>query len=305
MNDNLDLALADFAAEYRGLHANLEPTLRRVQALLLDEAACRTRVNLLTAFGHALPPLVSNPRAWLTEHFPDVLLAIEEAGLTAAVKQDRLKFDRLDAAVRHPLALICLHQALIGEVGIDDADDLTPLADGTRSRLQGLTHATNMTGLIQQRKWEELRRKLLKFPVLRELLRHVGLEPGEQKDLLVFIVHEAQNQPVQSFRDSVLGWVERFAQSRGRTLSRQFGPSDWPLLIERAVVCGVLETPGRDEEEWERSFRQQALDRGVTTVEQLLAFHPSADQEPFLIGLLSQLDTLHEEAAVSWESKVG
>lgn len=281
MKTELDLKLVflDFRSEYE--HQPRQ-AVHALQALLLDENACRARIAFLERLARRKtidrPDLeVQTGSATLhrdhgegrmTDDFSAEIRAILEVGTFRALEQARLSVDRLDALSRNRDALWQAHQELMADPELESAEwdralDEEPMP-GAKQDFEKVEPArmgepTGFTRLAERGDWHGLASRLR--PYLPEVLRTVGLDESLHDRLLDFIVEKSRvlASRKRRFRELMPGWLEEFAVHAGlRSLPHPLRQEDWEGIIDRAVMRLVLDDESEGEPEWARRFRETA-----------------------------------------------
>jgi hypothetical protein len=252
---NLNLVLLDFSNEYEH-----EPrqAVHALQALLLDENACRARIAFLERL--AATTMSARHRGedrdrgdWTPE-----IRAILDVGTFRALEQGRLSAERLDALSRDPNALWRAHQELMADL----ERDVQPAPAG---------EPTGFTRLAERGDWHGLTSRLR--PYLPEVLRTVGLDESLRDRLLDFVVEKARTMASRKrrFRELMPEWLEEFAGRVGvGSLPHPLKQEDWVAMIDRAVLRLVLEDEPEGEPEWARQFRRTARQSRAASWQDLL-----------------------------------
>src|SRR5262249_23094518 len=111
MNIDHDLLFFDFTPAYA---EDPGAAVHALQALLLDQAACRARIAFLRSLGElAGEALPEHDPGRSRGDFAAEIRTILEAGIAPALEQGRLDSDRLAALTRDPEGLGQLHRALV------------------------------------------------------------------------------------------------------------------------------------------------------------------------------------------------
>jgi hypothetical protein len=298
----LDLVLLDFRGEYE---QQPRQAIHALQALLLDESACRARVAFLErvariglqtrpdcdATGDTATLVRDREPGQDPDDFAAEIRAILELGTFRALEQGQLSVDRLDALSRSPDALWRAHRELTA-----DQDVETP-------RPARGVEPTGFTRLAERGDWPELASRLR--PYLPEVLRTVGLDETLGDRLLIFLLEKAQTLAARGrrFRELMPEWLAEFAVQAGvGSLPRPLEPDDWKAIIDRAVVRIVLDREPEGESEWARQFRRTARQSRAASWQDLLrvpspeAAPPMSSLERFRRDLIAQVQRERAEA---------
>ena len=116
MNIDFELVMFDFAEKFQGDEAARRKALLMFHALLLDEVACRARVELLRALrektanlGEAsTPPQVPHDETDLTEPIRQIVAR----GTLRAVDEGKVTYEQLAALSCDPIAIWKIHCAI-------------------------------------------------------------------------------------------------------------------------------------------------------------------------------------------------
>jgi hypothetical protein len=289
---DLDLVLLDFGSEYQ---RDPRQTVHALQALILDEDACRARIAFLERLARTetlgRPELdVRDGTATLDrdhggssviDDFTAEIRAIVEVGTFRALEQRQLSVDRLDALSRNRHALWQAHQELMGDlepesVGWDRASDEASKFHAVQNLQRAVPsrggEPTGFTRLAERGDWYGLASRLR--PYLPELLHTVGLDESLRGRLLDFIVEEKAPTLAtrkRRFRELMPEWLEEFAGRVGiGSLPHPPKQEDWEAMIDRAVLRLLLEDEPEGEPEWARLFRRTARQSRAASWQDLL-----------------------------------
>lgn len=243
----------DFAEAYE---RDPSQAISALQTLLLDERACRARVDFLRSLAELaaceFPDLPAGPPS---QDFCDMIRALLDVGTARALELGLTTPERLHTLSCDPEALRWAHEALTG-------DPTAIPAPASASPFTTLMAGGQISELI-----ERLR------PVLPAILQAVGL-PIDHADRLRQFLKERLGAGVRGrrFRELIPGWLEEFAHLAGLgALPRPLDPGDWRRIVERAVMLHVLRQRPAGEPPWAEEYRETALQRGAESWEDLQA----------------------------------
>jgi hypothetical protein len=268
-------AFADFKALREG---NEKQAVYRIQALLLDEAACALRIRWLreavTQARADFPGLGPAPRPAFLDR---VLGAVQEPGTIAAWMEGRVTFAELEALTRAPRALYEAQCRLLGrdpEPWPDWGGDLAvfPEADTTSGPPPGPpppavdvtrpgqpTGLTSMRSLLGRQEYERFRRRLERSPLLPELLAAIELDPGLDRQLLRFMQEQGSpRQPGADAVETMLDWLGAFARSRHARPEVRLSRTRFASIVRRVTARRKLEE-ARADKPFQLAFRDAAL----------------------------------------------